>query len=371
MSNSSFRAFAYRPVHEHLRTVIDRAHEAVVTVQEDLSIVAFNRGAEQLFGYPRSEVLGQSLSMLLPPEARDEHDARVAEFIRSAGRGEDRPMGIRGAIRGMRRDGSEFEASASIYASCEHGIGCGTAILVDRHAHQRSMESLELLLRQNQQLARQLVENEELERRRLAEKLHDDVAQWATALNMRLSLFQRELPCLPERARTCLKELQSDISRAQGLIEDQVRRVRPAALDQVGLHGAVEDLIKRLAMRECDMTVSLNIDPAVDRVDDTTRTTAYRILREALTNTARHARADAVCVAAQAEPADCPEELVLCVEDDGVGPSQQPPERGLGLNNIMRRAQAIGGEVRIDRGATGGFSLNAVLPLADNREHGK
>lgn len=368
MTISNHRAFAYGSIHEHLRNVIDRAHEAAVTVLEDLTIVVFNRGAEELFGYRRSEVLGQPLSMLLPAEFREEHDARVREFIQAAHSGESRPMGIRGAVRGLHRDGTEFRASASIYASREKGTGCGTAILVNTDVHRHSVDTLERLLSENQMLARQLVESEEMERRRLARDLHDDVAQWATALKMKFSLLRRSLGSQPATALKQLDEIEWDVARAQRLIENQVRRVRPTALDQVGLHGAIEDVVGRLGLREHGMSVSLAVDEAVDEVDDTTRTTAYRICREALTNVARHSEAERVWVkCSRAEP-EAPNGIHLTVEDDGRGPEQGKLERGFGLGNMKRRAHALGGSIEVGHGSAGGFRLEALLPGADKQE---
>jgi PAS domain S-box-containing protein len=119
-----FRAFAERPG-DHERIVADlRASEAkfsgilaiaadaIITVDTSERIVHFNAGASTVFGYPIDEVLGQPLDMLVPKGFRGGHHAHMQRFAESPVQA--RRMGERREIVGLRRDGSEFPAEASI-----------------------------------------------------------------------------------------------------------------------------------------------------------------------------------------------------------------------------------------------------------------
>lgn len=92
--------------------IMEAAADAIVTVDEAQEIVHFNRGAEQIFGYDRDEVLGSTLSLLLPTRFRDTHPGYVAVFGASAETA--RLMGHRREVFGLRKDGTEFPAEASI-----------------------------------------------------------------------------------------------------------------------------------------------------------------------------------------------------------------------------------------------------------------
>ncbi|MGI8509914.1 MAG: ATP-binding protein [Gemmatimonadaceae bacterium] len=92
--------------------IMEAAADAIVTVDEAQQIVHFNRGAEQIFGYDRDEVLGSALSLLLPMRFRGTHPGYVAAFRESAESA--RLMGHRREVFGLRRDGAEFPAEASI-----------------------------------------------------------------------------------------------------------------------------------------------------------------------------------------------------------------------------------------------------------------
>jgi PAS domain S-box-containing protein len=94
------------------RVTVAVSVDALVSVDEGQTIVDFNRGAEAVFGYARDEALGQPLETLIPERFRAAHDENVRGFQQSAVR--ERMMGERDRIVGLRKDGTEFPAEASI-----------------------------------------------------------------------------------------------------------------------------------------------------------------------------------------------------------------------------------------------------------------
>ena len=86
--------------------------EAIITIDEAQRIVHFNRGAEQIFGYRADEVIGQPLNLLIPERFRAAHPRHVSEF--AAGAETARLMGHRREVSGLRKNGIEFPAEASI-----------------------------------------------------------------------------------------------------------------------------------------------------------------------------------------------------------------------------------------------------------------
>jgi PAS domain S-box-containing protein len=88
------------------------AADAIITIDHGQRIVHFNNGAEEVFGYKAGDAIGRHLSILLPPRFRAGHDAHIESFARSAVTA--RRMGERREIFGLRADGTEFPAEASI-----------------------------------------------------------------------------------------------------------------------------------------------------------------------------------------------------------------------------------------------------------------
>jgi len=135
------------------RLVIDAAGDAVICIDLQFRIKLFNHEAERIFGYSAEEVMGRSLDLLLPVDARAGHETQMTGFARSASTAQ-KLMGSRSEIRGQRRDGSIFPAEASI-SKCEiDGELVFTAVLRDVSARKQAELQLkavnEELIRSNQ-----------------------------------------------------------------------------------------------------------------------------------------------------------------------------------------------------------------------------
>ncbi|MCC7153494.1 MAG: PAS domain S-box protein [Bryobacterales bacterium] len=92
--------------------IVRLSEDAIISIDEDQRITLFSAGAERIFGYRAGEALGQPVDMLIPERYRQAHRQHVAGF-KSAGDAL-RPMNERGEIHGIRKDGTEFPAQASI-----------------------------------------------------------------------------------------------------------------------------------------------------------------------------------------------------------------------------------------------------------------
>lgn len=97
---------------QRLSGIVDIASEAIISVGADGCIKMFNKGAEAIFGYTAGDMVGQSIDQLLPERFREHHGRHMGEFMKSPE--VSRMMNGRGAFFGLRKDGSEFPADASI-----------------------------------------------------------------------------------------------------------------------------------------------------------------------------------------------------------------------------------------------------------------
>ena len=95
---------------ETLVRLLDLSVDAIITVDDDHRIVHFNRGAETIFGYDAREMLGKSLDILLPVDARSSHSEHMRRFASS--RETSRHMAQRARIAGRRQSGERFPAEA-------------------------------------------------------------------------------------------------------------------------------------------------------------------------------------------------------------------------------------------------------------------
>jgi PAS domain S-box-containing protein/putative nucleotidyltransferase with HDIG domain len=137
-----------------LSNILENAAEAIMALDADQRIVVFNAGAEKVFGFSEAEVLGQSLSLLLPERLAKAHRDQVQAFGSQQPAG--RPMAHRAQVTGRRKDGIEFPAEVGISSYLENGQTVYTAVLIDitqRKQHEQEIEvvaSVSAALRQAQ-----------------------------------------------------------------------------------------------------------------------------------------------------------------------------------------------------------------------------
>jgi PAS domain S-box-containing protein len=134
--------------------MIGIASDAIISIDESHAITLFNRGAEAIFGYAAAEVMGRPLDVLLPERARGVHARHLSHFAESPVAA--RRMGERQEIAGVRRDGSEFPAEASISRLDLHGSITFTVVLRDITEQKRVERSQRFLARAGAILASSL-----------------------------------------------------------------------------------------------------------------------------------------------------------------------------------------------------------------------
>jgi PAS domain S-box-containing protein len=120
--------------------ILEIAEDAIISVDSNQRIVLFNQGAEKVFGYPQAEVIGKSLDVLLPQRFADAHRKHLEEFAQSPDVA--RAMGQRREVFGLRKDGHEFPAEASISKLNLGGELIFTVILRDITERKQAAEAL-------------------------------------------------------------------------------------------------------------------------------------------------------------------------------------------------------------------------------------
>jgi PAS domain S-box-containing protein len=137
------------------------AADAIISVDQSQRVVHFNRGAEEIFGYKAQDIVGRHLSILLPPRFRPVHEAHMDRFARSPETA--RRMGERREIFGLRSDGSEFPAEASISKLVARDGILFTVVLRDITLQRRAEEDDRFLVAAGSELAQTLAVNATLQ----------------------------------------------------------------------------------------------------------------------------------------------------------------------------------------------------------------
>ncbi|GAA4729030.1 hypothetical protein GCM10023350_10290 [Nocardioides endophyticus] len=213
-----------------------------------------------------------------------------------------------------------------------------------------------------QQSREQLVLAREDDRRRIRRDLHDGLGPVLGGVAMRLDAAGNALDRDPETTRRLVAQSRQDITDALADVRRLVHGLRPPALDDLGLLAALDQQAER--MRSADLAVTVAAED-VPLLSAAVEVAAYRIASEALTNTARHARARHAAVRLTSSAGS----LLVEVGDDGAGIDPEVVA-GVGLRSIRERAEELGGRTEIVCPPTGGTRVRAWLPLTiDPEEH--
>ncbi len=208
-----------------------------------------------------------------------------------------------------------------------------------------------------------LVLAREEERRRLRRDLHDGVGSALAGLALHAGNARNALPDHPDRALRWVVALEDGIRATVADIRRIVDDLRPPALDELGLVGALRERADALYPG----TVVVDDGVAGVALPAALEVAAYRIGTEALANVARHTDASRVTLGIGVDPQL--RTLHVEVVDDGSGlPAGVSP--GVGLRSMAERAEEVGGTCRITAGPDGGTMVRAVLPIPPKDDPG-
>jgi signal transduction histidine kinase len=222
---------------------------------------------------------------------------------------------------------------------------------------QRDLEEREKLRRD---LLRHTVIAQEEERGRIARELHDETAQFLTALSLNLATLKNLLP-KEQKTIELIEELQSMTRQMSQGIYRLVHDLRPAQLDDLGLVPALQYLAEE-EYKRAGLQVELKVEGGRQRLDALVETVIFRVAQEALTNVVRHAQ----CDRASLELSFQSENVVLRVCDQGVGidtKTDEVLERGWGLEGMRERVESIEGQLNIFSPETGGTIVVVKVPV--------
>ncbi|HEX9139096.1 MAG TPA: histidine kinase [Steroidobacteraceae bacterium] len=216
------------------------------------------------------------------------------------------------------------------------------------------------------QLSVQLMRAQELERKRIAQELHDSVGQSLSAIKYTLehTVQLADNPQLGDSSRT-LAIAVGQVQRVIGEVRSISSNLRPPVLDDLGVASAVRGFCREWS--DVYNNVTLNVRVLVSDADVPQRlgTSVFRAVQEALNNVAKHAKATQALVSLHREN----DTLIVEVTDNGAGVQRQsalgPTKLGYGLRGLRERAAFHGGRMRLISRPGKGTMLRVVWPVQE------
>jgi len=207
-------------------------------------------------------------------------------------------------------------------------------------------------------LLSRLLSAQEDERKRIARDLHDDIGQALTSALVSIKILEQQVnePQTQQKIDTLRQMLNETLTRVRLLS----RQLRPSALDDLGLAAALERYISEFTNRYPELGVDLHCS-ITSRLPATIETWLYRIIQEAMTNTARHSEASTISVLVTQRD----DHVQAIIEDDGHGFDVSAVRRAgssVGLHSMVERTQLLGGKLDIES-TSAGTTVYVEIPL--------
>jgi PAS domain S-box-containing protein len=350
------KVFTLQGADHTYRVFVERMNEGAAVLSSDHTILHCNQRFARFLGMGIQNVIGSSVQDLVWPDDKSKLDGLLRSAARKSCRGEIRlqsrkvvPLPVHFSLSPLRLDGTR--------AIC--------LIASDLSETKRAEQELRASSEQLRNLAARLVSVREEEQARISREVHDELGQALTAVKMDLAWLAGRLPRTNSEVLARMRSTRQLAARTIQSVRRISTELRPGVLD-VGLAAAVEWQAQEFEARfgiPCKVRLLTKEVFAPD-----VSITLFRILQEALTNVARHAKATRVQIVKQKQR----DRLVLRIHDNGRGfdPKNPALSKSLGLLGMRERAAILGGAVSISSAPGKGTTVTAWVPRRSPQESG-
>jgi len=320
---------------------------------ETLRIIESNEAASEIYGYTRDEFLQLTVLDLRP---KDEHDKflRLVQQVRenefSTKTMTWRHLDSRGATIIM-----EISSHNIIYNGRKAVLALGKDV-TEKVLLENSLAE-ERLIRQ-QQITDAVITGQEKERSQLGEELHDNINQILATTRLYIECALSE-----ENPRLDLvKESKILLEKAMFEIRKLSTTLLPPSLGEIGLLDALGELIENITeMNQLQIETRWD-DFREDLLNEKLKLTIFRIVQEQMNNITKHAKATKVIIGLK----EIDNKVHLDIKDDGIGFNMAIKRSGLGLRNMISRAEVNNGTVHIESKPGEGCELEVIFLLTKN-----
>lgn len=330
-----------------IKAVLETAVEGIITIDKEGLIQSFNKSAEEMFGYPSEEVIGENISMLMPSPYQEEHDQYMENYLET---GERKIIGIGREVRGKRKDGSIFPIELAV-SEIKFGDEIIFTGLIKDVSNRRKLEN-------------ELLEIAEGERRRIGHELHDGLGQMLSGITLISRNLARKMEANGLPAANEVLEISKLIREADEQACELAHGLAHIELENEGLQAAMSRLCERIeALTETPCTFKCPKDVKIEK--SAVALHLYRIAQEAINNAVKHAEATKIFVRLETSN----NRLQLVIEDNGIGFSETEKSgkhhKGMGINTMKYRSHILGGKLNISETPEGLTRIICSIPSSN------
>ncbi len=325
-----------------------------IYIDQDTKIVFCNQKFAEMFGYSRDELIGMESWNFVHPADR----AMTDEWRRMRLRGEPAPTEYE--ARGLTKDGQTLWVVRRNTRIEFRGRPAVLGNIVDITRRRQMEEALIESGKELRLLSSQLLAAQEVERKRIAQELHDSIGQTLVAIKFAL---ERKISQMGTGNPPPGISLEDILSMLQNGVEETRRimtNLRPSILDDLGILATINWFLREFQKVYPRIRVQRQIEAQEQEVPEALKIVIFRILQEAMNNIAKHSQGDWVVLTLEQRNY----RMILKIQDNGVGFDPENSPRGLGLSSIKERVHLSGGIFILESNPGKGTCLEVRWPAA-------
>ena len=356
MQNDTLRQTQHdlEKLQERFRELYDNAPVGYISIDADGTIHTANRTAADLLGLIRKELIGRRFTRCVA-EADKTH---YLEFLKPLTSGQ--PHGWV-EVQLLKAGGETFYARLEGHA-LEHGESESAEILLclsDISEKKQAEDELAKTRDQLRKLAAHMQSVREEERKSMAREIHDEMGQVMAYIKMSLPVIEARIPETDTETRRRIQAMKESLAGSIKSTRSVISRLRPYQLDELGLIPALESYIQEFR-EQSGIKTQLFASDMRPGLSPEKATALYRIVKEGLSNVARHSGASYVEVSIT----EGRKKITLQISDDGTGFAKIPDDSdtSYGIMGMRERAMSVDGGLEIDSETSRGTRLTAWFP---------
>jgi PAS domain S-box-containing protein len=342
-----------------LAAIVESSEDAIISKNLEGVISSWNQSAERIFGYTAEEAVGKNITLIIPPDRRDE-ETGILERLR---RGErvDHFETVR-----MRKDGVLLNISITISpVKDDLGRVVGASKVARDITDRKEAEEA----RKKAEFAAKLLQAQDAERRRIGRELHDGLGQLVIAIKMNASQVVKEKHKLSPSAARCVTENFELIGQAIAEVRTVSYLLHPPMLEEIGLLSALAWYADGFAQRS-KVNVTLELASDLGRLPQDYELSLFRVAQECLANVHRHSGSSTASI----KLVRTSREITLEVTDAGKGIDKHLQSKiasgasiGVGFRGMQERVKLMGGRLAV-QSSDHGTSVAVTLPITWNND---
>ena len=330
---------------------------------DDGRISFYNNRFLEIFRYPKATLHGMHFSVLVAEEDRAELQIQISEILENP---ESSSVRI---VRAHNAFGENLWLE----------ICLGLIILQDKKnvivnvVDITRLKNIEISLRESeerlQKLSGQLINAQETERKRIALELHDSLGQSLSAIKYMLEGLSRKINCRLEV--DCARDVEDIIGRMRETVEEtrnMSMELRPSMLDDLGILSTINWFCRQFQETYKHILIIKNIGVNEHDIEESCKIAIYRVIQEAMNNTAKHSKADRIELSLQILDQ---EYIQLLIQDNGSGikdlDTQLVSYNTMGLSGMKERVELTGGRFVLMNKEPNGVRIDIRWPSTLNR----